>query len=309
MVRFLRCKLSLKGVADKVIFTKMHGLGNDFLLFDGFQHTLPEYGPLAKVICDRHFGVGGDGIMVCLPSLCADVRMVYYNSDGSQGEMCGNGIRCFSKYIYEKNIIRKKEFNVETLAGYVQVILNMNEDGSIKFISVEMGKPILSAEFVPTTLAGNPVLLAPLDIDGLMINISAICLGVPHGVILCEDLDEVDINYLGAKIESHHAFPEKINANFMQIVNREQIIVKTYERGAGRTLACGTGCSSCVVVGNFLGLLESHVSVQTEGGFLEVTLSGENGVSLSGPAEMICDGVISPTLIKRINDITNTNQV
>ena len=285
-------------------FTKMHGAGNDFCLFDGFHQTLPPYGPLAQAVCDRHFGVGGDGIMVSLPSSSADVRMVYYNSDGSQGEMCGNGIRCFSKFVFEKGLVKKTAFDVETLAGLKKITLTLDEKGLATRISVGMGKPLFPADHVPTTLPGDPVLMEPLDVDGQLVMFTAMRLGVPHGVIVCEDLDQVDINGLGRKIETHPAFPEKINANFMQVVDREHINVKTFERGAGRTLACGTGCCSSVVAGNLLGLWEPKVTVQAEGGVLEISLDGNFEVTMAGSAERICEGEFSPWVIRQIEKLS-----
>lgn len=285
-------------------FTKMHGAGNDFCIFDGFQQTLPEYGPLAIAVCDRHFGVGGDGIMVCLPSQEADIRMVYYNSDGSQGEMCGNGIRCFSKFAYEKGLLEKTEFDVETLAGVKKIRLSLDEQGLVKQISVGMGKPSFQSESVPTTLTGNPVMMEPLDVSGQLVKVTVMRLGVPHCVILCEDIDKVDINGIGRKIEIHPAFPEKINANFMEIVDREHIKVKTFERGAGRTLACGTGCCSSVVAGHLLGLLEPRVTVQAEGGVLNISLTNDYEVTMAGTAEMICDGTFSPWVLSQIKEKT-----
>lgn len=285
-------------------FTKMHGAGNDFCLFDGFHQTLPDYSPLAKAVCDRHFGVGGDGIMVSLPSSTADVRMVYYNSDGSQGEMCGNGIRCFSKFVFEKGLVKKTEFNVETLAGIKKITLTLDEQGLVKRISVGMGKPLFPAESVPTTLPGNPVMMEPLEVDGQLVLFTAMRLGVPHGVIVCEDLDQVDINGIGSKIEVHPAFPEKMNANFMQVVDREHIRVKTFERGAGRTLACGTGCCSSVVAGNLLGILDSKVTVQAEGGVLEIALGEDFEVTMAGSAEMICEGEFSPWVMQQIDNFS-----
>jgi diaminopimelate epimerase len=230
--------------------------------------------------------------------------MVYYNSDGSQGEMCGNGIRCFSKFVFEKGLVRKTEFNVETLAGIKKITLTLDEQGLVKRISVGMGKPLFPAESVPTTLPGNPVMMEPLDVDGQLVLFTAMRLGVPHGVIVCEDLDQVDINGLGRKIEIHPAFPEKINANFMQVVDREHIRVKTFERGAGRTLACGTGCCSSVVAGNLLGLLEPKVTVQAEGGVLEIALGDDYEVTMAGSAEMICEGEFSPWVMQQIENFS-----
>lgn len=280
-------------------FTKMHGAGNDFCLFDGFQQQLPDYGTLAKAVCDRHFGVGGDGIMVCLPSEIADVRMVYYNSDGSQGEMCGNGIRCFAKFIYTKGIVGQQGFSVETLAGIKKINLTLDKLGNVDKISVGMGKALLAADQVPTTLPGNPVLMEPLDVDGQLVMLTAMRLGVPHSAIMVEDLDKVAVNDLGRKIELHPQFPEKMNANFVQIVDRHNIKVKTWERGAGRTLACGTGCCSSVVAGNLLGLLEDEVTVEAEGGILQIKVDADQEVIMTGSAEFICEGTFSDWVIQR----------
>lgn len=281
-------------------FSKLHGAGNDFSLFDGIHEKLPPFGPLAKTVCDRHFGTGGDGIMAALPSETADIRMIYYNSDGSMGEMCGNGIRCFSRFVYEKGLVKKPVFTVETAAGIKEIRLRLDGAGRVEGISVGMGRPSFAAEEVPTTLAGNPVLMEPLQVEDQLVMISAIRMGVPHSVVMVEDLEQPELMNLGARIESHPAFPEKINVNFVRILDREHIRVKTYERGAGHTLACGTGCCSAVIVGRKLGLLEQRVEVEAEGGRLFITVSEDYEVTMEGEAQFICDGEYSDWILERI---------
>ncbi len=281
----------------------MHGAGNDFCLFNGLQQSLPEYGALAQVVCDRHFGVGGDGIMICLPSQSADIRMVYYNSDGSQGEMCGNGIRCFSKFVYESGIVHKTVFSVETLAGIKSIRLTLNDIDIVQKITVGMGKPDFEPDQIPTTLLGTPVVQRLLDVSGQQIELTAMRMAVPHCVIFVEDLGQVDINGLGREIETHPAFPAKVNVNFIQIIDRGHISIKTWERGAGRTLACGTGCSASVVAGRLTGKLDDTVSVQAEGGNVEIYVGEDYEVTMTGEAEFICKGIFSEWINKQIATI------
>lgn len=284
-------------------FTKMHGAGNDFCLFNGMEQTLPDYGALALTVCDRHFGVGGDGIMVCLESRSADVRMVYVNSDGNVGEMCGNGIRCFAKYVFENGIVTKPEFTVETMAGIKTIRLQLDGKGAaVTSVTVGMGRPGFNAEAVPTTLPGNPVVQQSLDVGGKHIKLTAMRLGVPHCVMLTDELDALDINGLGRQVEVHPAFPEKTNINFAQIVDRSHIRVKTWERAAGRTLACGTGCCSSVVAGRLMGLLDDTVTVQAEGGTLSIHVSPEYDVTMTGGAEFICRGTFSEWVVRQVQD-------
>lgn len=270
-------------------FTKMQGAGNDFLLFDGFKYKLEEIVPKIKKMCDRRFGVGGDGIMVALPSEISDIKMYYYNSDGSQGEMCGNGIRCFSKFVYEKGIIPKKDkFTVETLAGVQNVSLE-TEDGKVKKIEVEIVNPKFNPEEIPVLVEGDNAFNKEIEIDGKKIEFSTIYLGVPHTVIVMKKEDEFDINDIGSKIEVHPMFPKKTNVNFIYVENNKRLKIYTWERGAGRTLACGTGSCSAGLVANKLGLVDKEVAVITEGGDLKVTVL-EKSVLLQGGAEITFEG-------------------
>lgn len=270
-------------------FTKMQGAGNDFLLFDGYKYKLEDIVPKIKKMCDRRFGVGGDGIMVALPSENSDIKMYYYNSDGSQGEMCGNGIRCFSKFVYEKGIIEKKDkFTVETLAGIQNINLE-TENGHVKKVEVEIVNPRFKPSEVPVLLEGEEVFNREIDIDGKIIKFSSIYLGVPHTVIVMDSEDEFDINDIGSKIEKHPIFPKKTNVNFIYVENNKRLKIYTWERGAGRTLACGTGSCSAGLVANKLGLVDKEVEVIAEGGDLKVTVL-KDSVLLQGGAEITFEG-------------------
>ncbi len=278
----------------------MHGAGNDFCLFNGMEQPLPEYGALARAVCDRHFGVGGDGIMACLPSKTADIKMVYYNSDGAPGEMCGNGLRCFSKFVHEAGLVRGTEFTVETGAGLKTVRLNLGDGGEVESVEVNMGRPEFEPEKVPTTLPGTPVLERTLSVAGRPVVLTAMRMSVPHCVVLTDDLNGIDVNGLGRQIEIHPAFPQKVNVNFAQILNRGRILIKTWERAAGRTLACGTGCCATAVTARLLNLTEDTVAMEAEGGELRIHVGKDNEVTMTGGAEFICRGSFSPWVEKRI---------
>lgn len=272
-------------------FNKMQGAGNDFLLFDGAKNKYENYSKMAKKLCDRRYGVGGDGIMIAEKSHKADIKMVYYNSDGSKGEMCGNGIRCFSKFIYEEEIIKKSEITIETGDGIKTAYLTINDKNEVDTIMISMGKARLNPKEIPVAIDKDEVIKEKINIDGKEIVFSAVLVGVPHAVIICEDLEKVDVNTLGAKIEKNRLFPKNINVNFIQILDRNKIRIKTWERGAGRTLACGTGSCSAVYISNLLGLVNDEVIVEAEGGILKIKLQGDE-VFMIGTAETTFKGEI-----------------
>jgi len=272
-------------------FTKMEAAGNDFVVFDGFKYKIKDYSKLALKACDRHFSVGADGILVCEASDIADIKMIYYNSDGSRGEMCGNGIRCFSKYVYEKGLIDKKIFTVDTLAGIKTIWLETDDENKVKTVKVNMGKPLFATKDIPVNLDKERVIEETMDIDGQKIVFSSLLVGVPHTVIFVDDIKNVDVNELGRKIEVHPLFPKKTNVNFVEVVDRDNINIYTWERGAGRTLGCGTGSCASVVIGNMIGKLSNTVHVKTEGGELEVQVEEDFEIYMKGKANIICDGV------------------
>jgi len=271
-------------------FTKMVAAGNDFVLFNGFNYSIENYGELAKKACDRHFSVGGDGIMVCEKSEVADIQMIYYNSDGSRGEMCGNGIRCFSKFVYDNKLVKNKTFTVETLAGIKTIWLETDEKDKVKSVKVNMGYPIFEPKKIPVNIDKEKAVLESLKIDGKEIKFSSVLVGVPHTVIFVDDINDIDVNEFGSKIEVHPMFPKKTNVNFIEVVDRKNINIYTWERGAGRTLGCGTGSCASVVMGNMLGKLDDSVNVKTEGGSLEVQLKENYEIFMKGGATTICIG-------------------
>lgn len=272
-------------------FTKMHGAGNDFLLVDGFKYNLDEIVPKIKKLCDRRFGVGGDGLIVALPSTECDVKMFYYNSDGSQGEMCGNGIRCFSKFVYEKGIVKKDTLKIETLAGIQTAILEVNESGIVEKIEIEIGNIKYDPKDIIVNIEGDNVFNKKLIIDGKEITFSSVFLGVPHTVIFINKEDEYDINEIGSKIEVHPIFPKKTNVNFVLPLSKDEIKIFTWERGAGRTLACGTGSSSSALLCHKLKGMSNVIKVHAEGGQLEIQVL-EDRVKLRGTAEVTFEGIV-----------------
>lgn len=271
-------------------FDKFVAAGNDFIIFNGMEESETEYNEIALKVCDRHFGIGADGFMVCKKSNIADIKMLYYNSDGSQGEMCGNGIRSFSKYIYDYGIVKKQDVSIETLDGIKYISIEIDELHKANMITVDMGYPIFEANKIPINLNKEKVLGEIISIDEKNYEYSALLVGVPHVVIFIEHIDEVDINELGKKIENHLLFPRKTNVNFVEVIDHNNINIYTWERGAGRTLGCGTGSCASVVIGNMLNILSDQVHVNTEGGRLTVELKENYRIYMIGNANHIASG-------------------
>lgn len=273
-------------------FDKYVAAGNDFILFNGIEENIKAYNDLALKVCDRHFGIGADGIMVCENSDVADIKMIYYNSDGSQGEMCGNGIRSFVKYVYDYGIARSKSIAVETLAGIKYVTMETDNLGEVASITVDMGEPIFHGSKIPIEINKEKIIQEIISIDGNKYRFSALKVGVPHVVIFVKDIKEININDLGRKIETYPLFPRKTNVNFVEIIDHNNINIYTWERGAGRTLGCGTGSCASVVIGNLLDKLYKKVSVNTEGGSLVIEWRDDYKILMSGNATHIARGEI-----------------
>ncbi len=269
-------------------FFKYVAAGNDFIVLDRRHNPQEDYGDLAKKLCNRNFGIGADGLLVCETSKVGDIKMVYYNSDGSQGEICGNGIRSFAKFVYDNKIVDKEDLLVETLAGLKPVMVE-EVNNLADLILVDMGHPEFEADKIPALL--ERPMEASIELGGKSFDFSVLRMGVPHMVIFLEDIKDVDINEVGSQMEVHPNFPEKINVNFVEIVTRNHIKNYTWERGAGRTLGCGTGSCSAVVVGSRLGLLDHSVRVDTEGGSLEVMVTKAGNVLMKGNATCIASGI------------------
>lgn len=265
-------------------FTKMHGLGNDFLVFED-DGTGRNWNALAAKLCTRRLSVGGDGILVVLPSAVADTRMRIVNADGSEAEMCGNGIRCFAKYAYERGIVKKADMTVETLAGIIRPRLII-ENGKVADVCVDMGLPQFDRASIPMKGEGGAF---DVDIEaaGRTVRISSLLMGVPHTMVLTDDLGSLDAAVLGPAIERHEIFPRKSNVNFVQVLDRENIKVLTWERGAGLTLACGTGSCASAVATYKKGLTGPKVTVHLSVGRLIIESLTDGRVLMTGPAEEV----------------------
>ena len=273
----------------KVKFTKMHGLGNDFVVLDGIRQSLALTPEKLKYLGDRHFGVGCDQILLVEKSHRSDVDFRYriFNADGGEVEQCGNGARCFVRFVHEAGLTTKRDLRVETQRGVIMP--RLEADGSV---TVDMGVPVFAPESIPF-LSDTEALVQELAVGDCVLQITAVSMGNPHAVQVVDDIDRAAVTTQGALIESHPRFPRRVNAGFMQIVGRQAIRLRVYERGAGETLSCGTGACAAVVTGISRGLLDSPVRVETRGGVLNIAWQGKGAsVLMSGPAVTVFSGEI-----------------
>jgi len=271
-------------------FWKMHGLGNDFVVIDNRDEKIgEEAGELARKLCERRFSIGADGLILLCNSHAADAKMRIFNADGSEAEMCGNGIRCLAKYCYENNIVRREYLSVETLAGVMKTWLTVDA-GVVKEVKVDMGKPVLERSKIPMIGKGTCI-NEEMDIDGEKFKATCLSMGNPHCVIFVSNLKSFPIEKIGPKIENHRLFPSRTNVEFVEVLNEAELAVRVWERGVGETLACGTGACASVVAGNLLGITRGKSMVHLLGGDLEVEYNGV-GVFMTGPAEKAFEGVI-----------------
>lgn len=273
-------------------FTKMHGLGNDYIYIDCYSKevNLGDVSHLAKIMSDRHFGVGSDGIILICKSDSADFKMRMFNFDGSEAEMCGNGIRCVGKFVYEKGLINKDIVEIETLAGIKILKLNI-ENGKVKTVRVDMGNPILEAEKIPVIYNRTPVQglkLKALDRD---FEFTCISMGNPHAITLIDDIEKFDIKKYGPILENDKIFPNRSNIEFIKVVDKENVKMRVWERGAGETLACGTGACATAVACSINGFTNRKVNIELLGGKLEVEWDKDtNHVFMTGPATTVFEG-------------------
>jgi diaminopimelate epimerase len=273
-------------------FTKMQGIGNDYVYVDCFAHAMPnDPATLAQKIADRHFGVGGDGlILICPSDMGADARMRMFNADGSESEMCGNGLRCVAKYVYDHGICRRESLKLQTGRGVLTVSLEI-EAGKAQRVRVNMGEPILEAAKIPTKLPGNPPVNVPLTIDGRTLNVTCVSMGNPHCVIFVEKATDELVLGLGPKIERAPEFPARVNVEFVEVISPREVRQRTWERGSGETLACGTGASAVCVAGVLTGRTERQITNHLLGGDLELLWNEhDNHVYKTGPAVEVFSG-------------------
>jgi diaminopimelate epimerase len=277
-------------------FTKMHGAGNDYIYVDCLARPIPDNpAELARRVSDRHFGIGGDGLILILPSQVADARMRMFNADGSEAEMCGNGIRCLAKYVYDHGLVRRPTLRIETPRGVLSLDLEIH-GGRVRRVRVDMGEPILQPQQIPTTLAGNPALAdgpvvgAPLDVAGRKLAVTCVSMGNPHCVTFVDRLNDDWVLGVGPQIEAHPAFPRRANAEFVEVVSPEEVRMRVWERGSGETLACGTGASAVCVAGALAGRTRRKVLVHLRGGDLDLQWAENNHVYMTGPAVEVFSG-------------------
>ncbi|WP_317978690.1 diaminopimelate epimerase [Paenibacillus glycanilyticus] len=272
-------------------FTKMHGLGNDFIVIAGERQLPGNVAELAIDRCNRFFGIGADGLVYILPSEVADFRMRIINSDGSEAEQCGNAIRCAAKYIYDNGLTDKEELTIETLGAGAQTVQLEVADGKVQQVRVDMGEPILNGLQVPTTVDEERVIEHPIEVDGREFRFTAVSMGNPHCVIYVDDAANFDLATWGPKLETHPMFPRKINVEFVTVTSREQAEMRVWERGAGPTLACGTGACATVVSSVLNGLTDRTAVVTLKGGDLTIEWNeADNHVYMTGPAAEVYRG-------------------
>lgn len=294
-------------------FTKMQGLGNDYIYVNCFDQQVLQPEALAQQISDRHFGVGSDGLILILPSEIADVRMRMFNADGSEAQMCGNGIRCLAKYCYTNNLAklapsssqvsqdfltsaapaaaRIGQITVETAAGVLTVAIAIDYDNVAQLLCVDMGAPILEPGRIPMRVSGDDAIAIPLTVGTYDLSLTCVSMGNPHAVAYCPDVNAIELELIGSMVEQHEIFPEKVNVHFVQVLSSNEVNMRTWERGSGITLACGTGAAAVCVAGVLTGQTDRQILAHLPGGDLQLLWQqGDNHVYLVGPAEEIFTG-------------------
>ena len=278
----------------KLHFTKMHGTGNDYVYVNLFHETVADPSGLAVRISDRHFGIGSDGLILIAPSQVADCRMIMYNADGSEGAMCGNGIRCVAKYAYEHGIVSDREITVETKSGIKSLKLTV-EDGKVTYVEVNMGQVVLTPADIPVKAEGDTFVAQKLVVDGEEYEVTCVSVGNPHCVVFTEGIDDLDLEKIGPKFENHEAFPDRINTEFVEVIDRHTLKMRVWERGSGETISCGTGTCASTVAAVLNGYCRrgEEIEVRIRGGVLYDTYLENGEIFMKGPAEEVFVGEIN----------------
>lgn len=281
-------------------FTKMQGCGNDYIYVNCFEEEILDKAEMAKFVSDEHFGIGSDGMILICPSEIADFKMEMYNEDGSEGAMCGNGIRCVGKYVYDFGLTEKTNITVETKAGIKILALNV-KDGKVDSVRVDMGAPILKPSLIPVVYDGKQMVNQPLKVDGKDYMVTCVSMGNPHCITFVEDTKNLEIEKIGPSFETHAAFPDRVNTEFIQVIDKNTINMRVWERGSGETLACGTGACAVAVASILNGHVDGDkpVTVKLLGGDLQIFWNRqENLVYMTGPAATVFDGEIDVSFLK-----------
>lgn len=282
--------MEMEGIMN---FTKMHGCGNDYVYVDCTKGMIENPDEISRKVSHRHFGIGSDGLILICSSDVADFRMAMYNADGSEGAMCGNGIRCVAKYVYDKGLTDKKNLSIETKSGIKKLELTV-EDGKVSLVKVNMGAPILKSKDIPVAVDTDKCIDADINVDGKVYKITCVSMGNPHAVtFIDEDVNKFPLDKIGPKFENHPMFPDRVNTEFVQVLNRHEVNMRVWERGSGETLACGTGTCATVVACVLNGLTEDEITVHLLGGDILVKYDRDNDtVWMTGPAAIAFEGTI-----------------
>ena len=276
----------------KIEFTKMHGIGNDYIYIDCFKQDIDDPSCLARIMSPRRTSVGSDGVILICPSGVADAKMRMFNLDGSEGKMCGNGIRCVGKYIYDTGIAHKDTLTVETLSG-IKTLEVTAENGKAVSLTVDMGEPILTPKDIPVIFDGDRMINEPVDVKGKIYNMTAVSMGNPHAVVFCDDVQKLDLEKIGPDFEYNPIFPEQVNTEFIRVIDRKTLEMRVWERGSGETFACGTGACAAAVAAVLNGFCDkgSEITVHLKCGDLMITYAGNSHIYMRGAAEKVYDGV------------------
>lgn len=276
-------------------FTKMHGCGNDYIYIDGAKEKVDKKSELVRSLSDRHFGIGGDGVIFINPSAEADFEMEMYNADGSRAEMCGNGIRCVGKYVYDNGLTDKKEISIISCGKikYLELIVEGEGRGEVVKARVNMGSPILKPELVPVKAAGERVVDEPIEVNGTEYRMTCVSMGNPHAVVFMDNVADLKIEQIGPGFENHERFPNRTNTEFVQVIDKKNVFMRVWERGTGETLACGTGCCATAVACILNGLTDDEITVKLLGGELEIEWDRDkNLIFMTGPAATVFNGEV-----------------
>lgn len=274
-------------------FSKMHGIGNDYIYINCFKEKIDDPNNLSEFVSDVHFGIGADGLVLIMPSEIADFKMRIFNADGSEAKMCGNASRCVGKYVYDKGLTDKTSVTLETLSGIKILDLDV-KDGKVEYVTVDMGKAIIPPREIPINADGDSFVNVPLEIFGKTYNVTGVSMGNPHAVVFTDGIYELNLEEIGPKFEFNPLFPDRINTEFIEVVNEHTLNMRVWERGSGETWACGTGACASVVAAVLNGYCkkDSEVLVHLRGGDLRITYKSDGTVIKKGPATMVCDGVL-----------------
>lgn len=280
-------------------FTKMHGIGNDYIYVNCFEEKIDNPEQISIYVSDRHKGIGSDGLVMIMPSDKADFRMRIFNADGSEAMMCGNATRCIGKYVYDKGLTSKTEITLETNSG-IKYLKLFPENGKVEFVEVDMGKTILVPKDIPVKSDKERFISEPVTVDGKEYKITCVSMGNPHAIVYLDGIDKLELEKIGPSFENHELFPDRINTEFIEVIDRTNLKMRVWERGSGETFACGTGACASVVSSVLNGFCDkgTEVTVHLRGGDLQITYNEDETVIMKGPATLICDGDVDVSFIK-----------